>query len=85
MTGRKAGVALDFVLQAGRVLYIAKANCTEGPKGRSVLRQREKDKTEDSQAAFPKSSSLCAEIISGDQPTHAPQGMVCSRKGYLLV
>lgn len=63
MTGRKAGVALDFVLQEDREKQIAfgKAYCTEGLKGRSVLRQREKDKTEDSQAAFPKSSSFCAE------------------------
>lgn len=61
MTGRKAGVALDFVLQEGRALHFGKENCTEGPKGRPVLRQREKDKAEDSQAAFSKSSSLCAE------------------------
>lgn len=61
MTGRKAGLALDFVLQEGRALRFGKANCTEGPKGKSVLRQCVKDKTEESQAAFPKSSSLCAE------------------------
>lgn len=51
---------MDFVLQGGRALHFGKANYTEGPKGKSVLRQHEKDKTEDSQAAFPKSGSLCA-------------------------